>query len=187
MAEAWCAQQTWQVKLVRVKLRATKLLTPQPQLHAADEPMRMARVAAREKVLRADIGEKVAANGFDAKKKDTRAQCPRRHGHLPVVPAEQEVTEIDVDGPAAAQPRDASQERAKRCNYIPTELKSAIERVHVNLGQSPLPALIRTLRLGNATVAAIRAVRSMPKSAEAQDSKTKSTAKGRRAQCVACS
>ena len=35
MAEARCAQQSRQVKMVRVEIRASKLLTQQPQLHAA--------------------------------------------------------------------------------------------------------------------------------------------------------
>ena len=39
------------------------------------------------------------------------------------------------------------------------ELKRAIERTHTNLGHPPLPAFLRALRLGNATVAAIRAAR----------------------------
>ena len=51
------------------------------------------------------------------------------------VSEEQKVTEIDADGPAAAQPRDASQKRA--WNFITKDFKKAIKRVHVHFGQPP--------------------------------------------------
>ena len=43
-----------------------------------------------------------------------------------------------IEGPAAAQQRDASQERRRRWGLLPRAVKRAIERVHINLG--PLAA-----------------------------------------------
>ena len=70
-------------------------------------------------------------------------------------------TEADEEpeGPAAGQHRSASRERQTRWNLLPRELKRAIERVRKNLGHPRLPALLRALRLGGATQAAVKAAR----------------------------
>ena len=61
--------------------------------------------------------------------------------------------EVDVDGPAAAQQRNASPERTQRWNFALNEFKRAIESAHTNLGHPLFPELIRALRVGNASVA----------------------------------
>ncbi len=57
--------------------------------------------------------------------------------------------ENEVQGPGANQQRDAEEERRRRWNLVPRELKRSIERVNSNLGHPPLPALLQALCLGN--------------------------------------
>ena len=45
----------------------------------------------------------------------------------------------EVQGPAAAQQLDAEEERRRRWNLVPRELKRSIEWGHSNLGHPPLP------------------------------------------------
>ena len=105
MAEAWCAQQTWQVKLLHVQFRATKLLTPLPQLHVADAPMRMARVAVRRKFY-----ELTSENWSLQPGSMRRRMIPERlAGDNMVIflfggaiSEEQEVTENDADAPSGS-------------------------------------------------------------------------------------
>ena len=44
LAHSLCSDAAWQVKLVKVRMGAARSVTPQPQLHAADAPMRRAVV-----------------------------------------------------------------------------------------------------------------------------------------------
>ena len=103
MAEAWCPQQKWQVRLVRANSEQRGCQHHSP-----------------------DFRELVAANWFDA-----RNLIPERVARDNMViflfggamPEGSEVTEIVVAGPAATQQRDASQERARSWNFIPRVLK----------------------------------------------------------------
>ena len=157
LAAAWCGDQTWQLKLVRVRKRTAKLLTPQPQLHAADAPMRSARLRIQGCFYALDaenwslqrgtfrrrplpqhlLGDNVAIFLFGGEGSAQRAGDE--------APEEELQQDADVDGPARAQQRDASQERARRWALVLRELKRAIERVHLNLGHPKLPAMLRAL------------------------------------------
>merc|ERR1712194_401754 len=49
--------------------------------------------------------------------------------------------------------------RQRRWRLVPRETKKAIERLCTNLGHPPTAALVRALKMGNATEAAINAAR----------------------------
>ena len=86
IAEVWCSQRTWKIRPVRVKTGATKLLTPQPLLHAADAPTRMARLAVRKRFY-----ELTPENWSLQTGSVRRGQTPH------------ETPEVDVDGPATTR------------------------------------------------------------------------------------
>ena len=51
------------------------------------------------------------------------------------------------------------QERMRRWNALPRELKLAVKRIHVNLGHANIPSMLRALRVSRASEVALRAVR----------------------------
>ncbi|CAK0894249.1 unnamed protein product [Prorocentrum cordatum] len=121
------------LKMVKARRGGQRLQTAQPQLHAADAPLRMVTTLKGDQLFRLDF-------------EDWSQQSLQERGDLP-------------EGPAAAQQRDASRERKRRWELLPRAAKRAIERVHVNLGHPSRPALLRALRLGKATALALKAAR----------------------------
>ena len=130
-----------QVKLIKVRRSAARMLTPQPQLHAADAPWRLTLVRS---------GEPPALEVMDWENWSLQS-AQQRGRDLPTRMLGDNLTvfvfagdvENEVQGPGANQQRDAEEERRRRWNLVPRELKRSIERVHSNLGHPPLPALLR--------------------------------------------
>ena len=97
LAAAWCSDLTWQLRLVRAKCRVTKLLTPQPQLHAAEAPMRLAKAKLNDFFYELDAenwslqsgqqrgrsvptwmrGENIVAFLYGGQREDQRQQLPQ--------------------------------------------------------------------------------------------------------------
>ena len=115
--------------------------------------------------------------------------CQRQHCHRAACWSHaRRVTEIDVDGLAAARQRVASMTgTSQTLEFHSEKSQESIERVRANFGHPALPALVEARRLGNATVGAIRSARLHKRDvclvvhSEAQDSQPV----GRRIQCVA--
>ena len=95
------------------------------------------------------------------------------------MPEKQEVTDFGVDGPAPAQ--------KTRCV---TGMSQTMEfHFHVNLGHPPLPAFIMapSSRQQKRLQQYLTIVKSAEQFTGPSFPQTKSTAKGRRVQCAACS
>ncbi|CAK0828997.1 unnamed protein product, partial [Prorocentrum cordatum] len=144
------------LKMVKARRGGQRLQTAQPQLHAADAPLRMVTTLKGNQLFRLDF-EDWSQQSLQAR----RRWLPRHLLENDVVVfyfAGYERGDLP-EGPAAAQQRDASRERKRRWELLPRAVKRAIERVHVNLGHPSRPALLRALRLGKATAVALRAAR----------------------------
>ena len=94
------------------------------------------------------------------------------------MPEGSELTEIVVDGPAATQQRDASQERARSWNFIPRELKK--EQLRECTPRYRTYTLASTDQSNGSSDSGSKTfqVLSLPKSSEAQDCLTKSIHEG---------
>ncbi|CAK0861813.1 unnamed protein product [Prorocentrum cordatum] len=144
------------LKMVKARRGGQRLQTAQPQLHAADAPLRMVTALKGDQLFRLDF-EDWSQQSLQAR----RHWLPRHLLENDVVVfyfAGYERGDLP-EGPAAAQQRDASRERMRRWELLPRAVKRAIERVHVNLGHPSRPALLRGLRLGKATALALKAAR----------------------------
>ncbi|CAK0815738.1 unnamed protein product [Prorocentrum cordatum] len=144
------------LKMVKARRGGQRLQTAQPQLHAADAPLRMVTTLKGDQLFRLDF-EDWSQQSLQAR----RRWLPRHLLENDVVVfyfAGYERGDLP-EGPAAAQQRDASRERKRRWELLPRAVKRAIERVHVNLGHPSRPALLRALRLGKATALALKAAR----------------------------
>ncbi|CAK0838030.1 unnamed protein product [Prorocentrum cordatum] len=144
------------LKMVKARRGGQRLQTAQPQLHAADAPLRMATTLKGDQLFRLDF-EDWSQQSLQAR----RRWLPRHLLENDVVVfyfAGYERGDLP-EGPAAAQQRDASRERKRRWELLPRAVKRAIERAHVNLGHPSRPALLRALRLGKATALALKAAR----------------------------
>ncbi|CAK0904737.1 unnamed protein product [Prorocentrum cordatum] len=144
------------LKMVKARRGGQRLQTVQPQLHAADAPLRMVTVLKGDQLFRQGF-EDWSQQSLQAR----RRWLPRHLLENDVVVfyfAGYERGDLP-EGPAAAQQRDASRERKRRWELLPRAVKRAIERVHVNLGHPSRPALLRALRLGKAMALALKAAR----------------------------
>ncbi|CAK0848557.1 unnamed protein product, partial [Prorocentrum cordatum] len=144
------------LKMVKARRGGQRLQTAQPQLRAADAPLRMVTALKGDQLFRLDF-EDWSQQSLQAR----RRWLPRHLFENDVVVfyfAGYERGDLP-EGPAAAQQRGASRERKRRWELLPRAVKRAIERVHVNLGHPSRPALLRALRLGKATALALKAAR----------------------------
>ena len=64
-----------------------------------------------------------------------------------------------VIGTSSASPETKEDGKKRRWDQVPRELKSAIRRLHENLGHATNPDMLRALRIHRASAAAIQAVR----------------------------
>ncbi|CAK0789613.1 unnamed protein product [Prorocentrum cordatum] len=144
------------LKMVKARRGGQRPQTVQPQLHAADAPLRMVTALKGDQLFRLDF-EDWSQQSLQAR----RRWLPRHLLENDVVVfyfAGYERGDLP-EGPAAAQQRDASRERKRRRELLPRAVKRAIERAHVNLGHPSRPALLSALRLGKATALALKAAR----------------------------
>ena len=63
------------------------------------------------------------------------------------------VMERTIDG------KRLEEDRERKWQALPRELKLAVKRIHVNLGHANIPTMLRALRVSKASEAALRAVR----------------------------
>ncbi|CAK0817009.1 unnamed protein product [Prorocentrum cordatum] len=144
------------LKMVKARRGGQRLQTVQPQLRAADAPLRMVTVLKSDQLFRQGF-EDWSQQSLQAR----RRWLPRHLLENDVVVfyfAGYERGDLP-GGLAAAQQRGASRERKRRWELLPRAVKRAIERAHVNLGHPSQPALLRALRLDKATALALKAAR----------------------------
>ncbi|CAK0891172.1 unnamed protein product [Prorocentrum cordatum] len=127
------------LKMVKARRGGQRLQTAQPQLHAADAPLRMVTTLKGDQLFRLDF-EDWSQQSLQAR----RRWLPRHLLENDVVVfyfAGYERGDLP-EGPAAAQQRGASRERKRRWELLPRAVKRAIERAHVNLGADEFNVLL---------------------------------------------
>ena len=145
-----CKANAYQVRLVRVKFQATKLWTPQPQVHAAGALVRMAKVT---------VGRQFYELTWEnwSLQPTLSSSCLAEHC---------QESKTCRQSMSMAQEQHNNETR----NSIPTQFKRGIERVHAIFGHPSWPALIvwATQRSQQFEQRDLLQMRGMSKSSEAQ-------------------
>ena len=153
--EAWASAESAQaeVQLILCSRKARRMRKPQPFAEPAEVPLRKGFLLLENSVL-CTYWETWTQLAPQAQIRPLVAEGRQ----LYVVMFGKELgdhLEVEKDDRYMAK----EQERMRRWNALPRELKLAVKRIHVNLGHANIPSMLRALRVSRASEVALRAVR----------------------------
>lgn len=153
--EAWASAESAQaeVQLILCSRKARRMRKPQPFAGPAEVPLRKGFLLLENSVL-CTYWETWTQLAPQAQIRPLVAEGRQ----LYVVMFGKELgdhLEVEKDDRYMAK----EQERMRRWNALPRELKLAVKRIHVNLGHANIPSMLRALRVSRASEVALRAVR----------------------------
>ena len=147
-----------EVTLVLMSPDARRLKKPQPHAQPASMPLRKTYLLMEN--------DDVLTSGWEEYSQMAPASQIRA---LPKQPKKLSVTLFGVsvgdvtDGEEGAEQVDPrkhkEEERERKWQVLPRELKLALQRIHVNLGHARLPDMLRALRISKASEVALKACR----------------------------
>ena len=160
VGKEWKALESAQVdlRLILSSVDARRLRKPQPHAQAAEVPL-------RKTLLLMSSGDILPTGWEDWQQTAPGSQMrplPRQPRRLCITlfGAQIGADEVeDGDGEPTDPLRHREEERLRKWNALPRELKLAIQRIHTNLGHARLPDMLRALRISKASEVALKACR----------------------------
>ena len=156
LGERWKSHESAQseVQLILISSKAVRMRKPQPFAGPAEVPM-------RRSYLLLQSGKVLATSWEDWCKMAPSSQV------RPLVAKSRKLYVVAFGRPLGEgllEEKDdrfvaKEEERQRKWQVLPRELKLAIKRIHCNLGHASVPAMLRALRMSKASETAIKAVR----------------------------
>ncbi len=143
-----------EVTLILMSRSAKRLRKPQPFMGAAEVPLRKSFILLKDRFLTTDWEQ------WSQLSPATQIRpLIAKDRHLYIAVFGRELGTEVVDDHQDDRWKRLEEERERKFQALPRELKLAVKRIHVNLGHANTSSMLRALRISKASESALKAVR----------------------------
>ena len=144
-----------EVSLILASTTARRLKKPQPFLGAAEAPMRKSYILLKDSFLSTDWEQWTQMSPAS----QIRPLIARDRKLYIAIFSKELGAQVQHGDEEDDRWKRLEEDRERKWQALPRELKLAVKRIHVNLGHANIPTMLRALRVSKASEAALRAVR----------------------------